>query len=129
MVSAPEWHPELGLENLVNAVETDRRDARHRKHVARESDCLAHHRGIVVEAAMPEASAQYDYRLVLFAVRETAPAHHAKFSDIEEICADCLTVHAFRFSATTDGGRHQQKVARNCGKRFHLFAKIVEEWP
>jgi hypothetical protein len=44
--STPDWYPELGIKNVVNAVATGRRDANHGEQVARESDCLTHDPGV-----------------------------------------------------------------------------------
>ena len=119
-----ERDPELGVEDLIGAVEGGRYDTGDCVCVAGEGDCLSGDVGVCVEAATPESSTKDDLLRVLLAADETAPEDHGELCDREEVGRDSLTPDTFGFAVAADGSGDELVVGGYAGKGLRLIAQV-----
>ena len=92
--------------------------------MAGEDNCFPHDFRIRIEAATPEAGAEYDCLLAFLVGGESAARDHGKLDDVEEVGGDGLAPDAFRLSAACDGGWNEFIIGANAGERLCLIADV-----
>ena len=127
LVDVAEGDPELGVEDLVDAVEGGGDDSDYGEGVAGDHDGLADDGGVSVEASLPEVVAEDDDGAVFFCFVETAPHHHGKLRDVEEVSGGGLAEDAlgFAFIASADGGGEELEECGEAGEGFGLVAQVL----
>src|ERR1022692_3325913 len=125
LIGRSERHPELGNENLFDAVKRSRRDAHNCVIASREQNGLAKDRLVTVKAVLPKILSQYDDRSRIVTGDKPSAEDHGKSEDIKEIGGDRLAPDAFGLALAVDRCRYQCIIGGNPRERFCLIAHIL----
>src|SRR5580698_6899974 len=97
--------------------------------MAGERDGLANDCRVGGETALPEAVAEDDDLLALFAWEEATAEGHAKLRYVEIVRCGGLSPEALGFTFAADGGGHEFVVGGEAGEGFCLVAQIGVNGP
>jgi hypothetical protein len=129
LIDVADRHPELRVEEKIEAPEKRRSDADNSVRMAGERDGFAKDVGIGIEAGFPDAIAEDDDGRTLFVGTETTAEGQLEFSDIEEVGGGGLTPEALRIAVTGDGRGEKFVKAGDARKRLGIVADIGEKRP
>src|SRR5450631_4251083 len=99
LIEVSERHPELAVENEIQAAEKWRRDANHGELPSGQPYGLSDDAGVGPKAAFPKAMPKHGHCTGLFVAQEAAPDCHWKLRGVKEVGGDGLPPHALGLAA------------------------------
>ena len=127
VVDGAEGHPELRVEDEIEAAECGGSDSNDGVGVAGEGDGFAEDGGVCGEAMLPETVAEDDDGGLVFGGEKASAEGHAELGDVEVVGGGGLSPDALGLAGAADGGGDELEVAGDSGEGFGLVAEVFVE--